>query len=39
MVATMAIRNAGESADMKVITSNKLIGNRTVKCPEIPHYA
>jgi hypothetical protein len=36
---TMAIRNAGESADMKVITFNKFIGNRTVKCLEIPHYA
>ena len=36
---TMAIRNAGESADMKVITLNKLIGRRTVKCLEIPHYA
>jgi len=36
---TMAIRNAGESADMKVITLNKLFGKQTVKCPEIPHYA
>lgn len=36
---TMAIRNAGESADMKVITFNKLLGKRTVKCLEIPHYA
>jgi len=36
---TMAIRNADESADMKVITLNKLFGMRTVKCPEIPHYA
>jgi len=36
---TLAIRNAGESADMKVITLNKLFGRRTVKCPEIPHYA
>ncbi len=36
---TMAIRNAGESADMKVITFNKHIGKRTVKCLEIPHYA
>ena len=35
---TMAIRNAGESADMKVITLNKLFGRRTVKCLEIPHY-
>ena len=36
---TMAIRNAGESADMKVITLNKLSAKRTVKCLEIPHYA
>jgi len=36
---TMAIRNAGESTDMKVITLNKLFGRRTVKCLEIPHYA
>ena len=36
---TMAIRNAGESADMKVITLNKLFGRHTVKCLEIPHYA
>jgi hypothetical protein len=36
---TMAIRNAGESADMKVITLNKLYGKRIVKCLEIPHYA
>jgi hypothetical protein len=36
---TMAIRNAGESADMKVSTLNKLCGKRTVKYPEIPHYA
>lgn len=36
---TMAIRNAGVSADMKVITLNKLCGRRTVKCLEIPHYA
>ena len=36
---TMAIRNAGESADMKVITSNKLFGRLTVKCPENPHYS
>ena len=39
MVATMAIRNAGLSADMKVITLNKLYGKLTVKCLEIPHYA
>ncbi len=36
---TMAIRNASLSADMKVITLNKLFGRRTVKCLEIPHYA
>ena len=36
---TMPIRNAVESADMKVITLNKLFGKRTVKCFEIPHYA
>lgn len=36
---TMAIRNAGESADMKVITLNKFFGKRTVKYLEIPHYA
>lgn len=36
---TMAIRNAGESADMKVITLNKLTAERKVKCLEIPHYA
>lgn len=36
---TMAIRNAGESADIKVFTSNKLIAKRKAKCFEIPHYA
>lgn len=36
---TLAIRNAGESADMKVITLNKLTGKRKVKYLEIPHYA
>lgn len=36
---TMAIRNAGDIADMKVITLNKLSGKRTVKCLETPHYA
>ena len=36
---TMAIRNAGESADMKVITLNKLTAKRKMKCFEIPHYA
>lgn len=35
----MAIRSAGESADMKVITLNKLTAKRKVKCLEIPHYA
>lgn len=29
---TLAIRNAGESANMKVITLNKLFGKWTVKC-------
>ena len=36
---TLAIRNAGESADMKLITLNKLTAKRKVKCLEIPHYA
>jgi len=36
---TMAIRNAGESANIKVITSNKLTTKRKEKCLEIPHYA
>ena len=36
---TMAIRNAGESADNKVITLNKLTAKRKVNCLEIPHYA
>jgi hypothetical protein len=36
---TMAIRNAVESADMKVITLNKLTAKLKVKCLEIPHYA
>jgi hypothetical protein len=36
---TMAIRNAGESAHMKVITLNKLTAKRKVKCLENPHYA
>lgn len=35
----MAIRNAGESTDMKVITLNKLTAQRKVKCLEIRHYA
>lgn len=36
---TMAIRNAGESAEIKVITFNKLTAKRKVKYLEIPHYA
>ena len=36
---TMAIRNAGESAEMKVITLNKLSAKLKGKCLEIPHYA
>ena len=36
---TLAIRNAGKSADMKVITLNKLTAKRKVKCLENPHYA
>jgi hypothetical protein len=36
---TMAIRNAGESADIKVITLNKLTAKRKVKCLENPHYS
>ena len=36
---TMAIRNEGESANMKVITLNKVTAKRKVKCLEIPHYA
>ena len=35
---TMGIRNAGESADMKVITLNKLTAKRKVKCLENPQY-
>lgn len=35
----MAVRNAGGSADIKVITLNKLIGKRKMKCLEIPQYA
>ena len=35
----MAIRNAGESADMNVNTLNKLFGKRILKCLENPHYA
>ena len=36
---TIAIRNAGESAVMKVITANKQTAKRKVKCLVIPHYA
>ena len=36
---TTAIRNAGKSANMKVITINKLTAKRKAKCLEIPHYA
>lgn len=36
---TMAIRNAGVSANMEVITINKLTAKWKVKCFEIPHYA
>ena len=35
----MAIRNAGESTDMKVYTLIKLTAKRKVKYLEIPHYA
>ena len=34
----MAIRNACESTNMKVITLNKLCGRLTVKCLKNPHY-
>lgn len=36
---TLAIRNAGESADMKVITLKQLIGKWKMKWFEIPHPA
>ena len=36
---TLAIRNAGESVDTKVITFNKLTAKLKSKCLEIPHYA
>lgn len=36
---TMAIRNAGLSADIKAITLNILTAKRKMKCLEIPHYA
>ncbi len=35
----MAIRSAGLSADIKVITLNKLSAKWKVQCLEIPHYA
>lgn len=35
----MAIRNAGESAEMKVITLNILSVKLKGKCLEFPHYA
>ena len=35
----MAISNAGLSADMKLITLNKLNAKRIGKCLVIPHYA
>lgn len=34
----MAIRNAGESADMKGIAYNKLTTKLKGKCLKIPHY-
>lgn len=36
---TMAIRNAGFSANLKIGTLNKLTAKRKVKCLEIPHYS
>ncbi len=36
---TLAIRNAGEIADIKVITFNKLSAKLKGKCLIIPHYA
>lgn len=39
LATTLYKRNAGESAEYKVIASNKLYGNRTENCSEIPHYA
>jgi hypothetical protein len=35
----MAIRNAGESADIKVFTFNKQTAKRKGKCLKIPYYA
>ena len=36
---TMAIRNAGLNAEIKVITLNKVSAKLKGKCLEIPHYA
>ena len=36
---TFCMSNGRQSANVKVITLNKLFGNRTVKCLLIPHYA
>ena len=36
---TLYKRNAGEIADIKVITFNKLSAKLKGKCLEIPHYA
>ncbi len=36
---TKPIRNAGFGGNLKVKSFNKLIGKRTVKCLENPHYA
>lgn len=35
----MVIRNAGESAGIKVFTLTKITAKWKVKCLEIPHYA
>jgi len=35
----MAIRNAGKSADMKVITLNKLTAKRKVMCFVIAYFS
>ncbi len=35
----MAIRNAGLSTDIKVVTLYKVTANLKVKCLEFPHYA
>ena len=36
---TLAIRNAGESANVKANSLNKYFGKPTVECLENPHYA